>query len=347
MTGLRVINASQNVCLGRNLNYQAQVRFGHVQDEDQPLKMPPEALPGDEAVPRENNYQRSRPRWVRKAIFLGALLFPPSALILAQGIMLYRAEQKLHRMEVALAEKTKTDGIEPHALDPKRLREVDEAFQAQVTRSPNVLNAMSRELKTLAKKVKPAVVGIDYPLPSEEVYGRRSSFRGSGFVIRRDGLILTNAHVVQDRPRVTVKLLDGRQYDAVVVKRDKDQDIALVKVAAPVDLPTLSLAESEEDIVGEIVLAVGHPHSHGWTVTMGLVSATGRTIPLQGLDGPANPNMIQTDAAINPGNSGGPLVTTDGKVLGMNTALLSPGSSIGYCVTASKLRQFVDDALRE
>ncbi len=138
---------------------------------------------------------------------------------------------------------------------------------------------------------------------------------GSGFIIRGDGYIVTNNHVVANATDITVTLADGREFPGTVVGRDEKTDVALVKINAS-GLPALSLGDSEKLVVGEPVMAIGNPFGLSGTVTTGIVSAEGRSIG----EGPYD-NFIQTDASINPGNSGGPLVNTAGQVVGINTAI--------------------------
>jgi len=143
---------------------------------------------------------------------------------------------------------------------------------------------------------------------------------GSGFVLSREGYIITNNHVVEDAEQIKVKLANGKEYDGKVVGRDPKTDLALVKIAGSSDLHPLPLGNSDEIKVGSWVVAVGSPFGLEQTVTAGIVSAKGRVIG----SGPYD-NFIQTDAAINPGNSGGPLINTKGEVVGINTAIIASG----------------------
>jgi serine protease Do len=147
---------------------------------------------------------------------------------------------------------------------------------------------------------------------------------GSGVVVSRDGYILTNNHVVEEAEEVKVKFSDGRELSAKVIGRDPGTDVAIIKVAAT-DLDPATIADSDRLEVGDIVFAVGNPFGIGQTVTMGIISATSRaTMNL------AYEDFIQTDAAINPGNSGGALVDADGRLIGINSAILSrSGGNVG------------------
>jgi len=140
---------------------------------------------------------------------------------------------------------------------------------------------------------------------------------GSGFIVRSDGVIMTNAHVVDGASNVTVKLSDRREFKAKVIGVDKQTDIAVLKIDAK-DLPTVKLGDSKTVRVGQWVLAIGSPYGFENTVTAGIVSATSRALP----DGTYTP-FIQTDAPINPGNSGGPLFNMSGEVIGINSQIYS------------------------
>ncbi len=151
---------------------------------------------------------------------------------------------------------------------------------------------------------------------------------GSGFVIRDDGLILTNAHVVSGRaPRVQVTMPDKTRYTAEILDKDTNNDLALIKINPKKPLVQLALGDSSNLKVGQKVLAIGNPFGLEGTLTTGIVSSLGRTIADE--NGRELEGMIQTDAAINPGNSGGPLLDSQGNVIGINTAIYGPGGNIG------------------
>ena len=167
---------------------------------------------------------------------------------------------------------------------------------------------------------------------------------GSGVIIDESGIILTNNHVVSGEGTITVRLHDGRQFDAVEVKRDPKTDLAVIRIKGADDLVAARLGDSDSAQVGDWVLALGQPFGLEGTVTAGIVSAKGR-----GLGITARENFIQTDAAINPGSSGGPLVNLDGEVIGVNTAISSSGGGnqgVGFAVPMN-LAKWVSRQLTE
>jgi serine protease Do len=161
-------------------------------------------------------------------------------------------------------------------------------------------------------------------MPPQE---RRQAGIGTGFIIDKNGYIITNNHVVEDADKIKVKLKDEREFDAKVIGRDPQTDLALIKIDAKGDLPVANLGRSADLKVGEWVVAVGSPFGLEQTVTAGIVSAKGRVIG----SGPYD-DFIQTDASINPGNSGGPLVNLNGEVVGINTAIIAHGQGIGFAI---------------
>ena len=166
---------------------------------------------------------------------------------------------------------------------------------------------------------------FDFGTPRERDSPRRGA--GSGFIIDADGSILTNHHVVDRAERITVKLSDGRTLRARLIGSDPDTDIALIKVDGQTGLPVAPLGDSSTLRMGEWVCAIGNPLGYEHTVTVGVVSFLGRKLFDMSLD-----NYIQTDAAINFGNSGGPLINSRGEVIGINAAISSRASSIGFAV---------------
>ena len=167
---------------------------------------------------------------------------------------------------------------------------------------------------------------------------------GSGVIVTKDGYILTNNHVVDEADELKVVLQDGREFTGTVVGKDPKTDVAVVKIDAK-DLPAIEIADSDKIEVGDVVLAIGNPFGIGQTVTMGMVSATGRAT--LGLD---YEDFIQTDAAINPGNSGGALVDAEGRLIGINTAILSRSGGnqgIGFAIPTNLARDIMESLVAD
>ncbi len=158
---------------------------------------------------------------------------------------------------------------------------------------------------------------------------RPRSGEGSGFVVSADGLLLTNHHVIDDADRIAIVFSDGTEVEATVLGSDASMDIALLQLPQDRSWDYLELGDSDQARVGDWVLAMGNPLGLGNTVTAGIISGKGRVL---GHDIFGNEDFLQTDAAINPGNSGGPLVTLDGKVVGMNTAIIAGANTVGFAV---------------
>jgi serine protease Do len=182
--------------------------------------------------------------------------------------------------------------------------------------------------------------GFRNPVPQQPREFRRQG-SGSGFVIRKDGLILTNNHVVEKAQEITVTLSDKHQYKAKILGRDPKTDLAVIKIDPKAALTTASLGNSDELRVGDWVMAIGNPFGLSNTVTSGIVSAKGRTIGAGPYD-----DFIQTDASINPGNSGGPLFNMAGEVVGINTAIFSQGGGnigIGFAIPVNLVKNLVPE----
>ena len=168
--------------------------------------------------------------------------------------------------------------------------------------------------------------GKDAPIPREHI--ERGT--GSGFILSSDGKLLTNAHVVEGSEQVRVTLKDGQVYDGKVVGVDAMTDVAVVKIAAN-NLPTVTLGDSNQLMPGEWAIAIGNPMGLDNTVTVGIISALGRSSSEVGVPD-KRVRFIQTDAAINPGNSGGPLLNAQGEVIGVNTAIRADGQGLGFAI---------------
>jgi serine protease Do len=257
-------------------------------------------------------------------------------------------------------------GCQNHVAQAAPPAAADNAAQAPFA-TPPVL-AGTADIATLAAKVKPAVVNIttvhelhrtkmDLPdgFPFELFgghFGRRVDPRGgggggdevmkqqalgSGFLVDRQGHVVTNAHVIDDADVVKVKLTDEREYTAKVIGKDTRMDLAVLQLENVSNLPDpVALGSSDALRVGEYVVAIGNPFGLGNTVTMGIVSAKGRTIGAGPYD-----DFIQTDASINPGNSGGPLFNLRGQVVGINTAINPNGKGIGFAIPVDELKDVV------
>ena len=161
---------------------------------------------------------------------------------------------------------------------------------------------------------------------------------GSGFIISNDGYIFTNNHVVEKADKIIVKVSDGNKYEAKVIGTDANTDIALIKIKPQASLPVAEIGDSEKVKVGEWVIAIGNPFGLEATVTAGIVSAKGRVIGAGPYD-----NFIQTDASINPGNSGGPLYNMEGKVIGINTAIVQQAQGIGFAIPINMAKTILND----
>jgi len=173
-----------------------------------------------------------------------------------------------------------------------------------------------------------------YGDPRQREYKQQSL--GSGFIIDKDGYIVTNNHVIENADKIKVILKDSQELDAEIVGRDSTTDLALIKIDSGSDLPVLKFGDSERLNVGEWVVAIGNPFGLDHTVTAGIVSAKGRVIG----SGPYD-DFIQTDASINPGNSGGPLLNMAGEVVGINTAILPSGQGIGFAIPVNLAKEII------
>jgi len=251
--------------------------------------------------------------------------------------------------------------LESHAHIALKLADPNEA-PSRITMAPAARAAMPAVVKISASKVVKTPTGFSEQQfdPFRQFFGEepgqqfggngggrrapqshREGGLGSGVVISPDGYILTNNHVVDSATDVTVTLPDRREFKAKVIGTDPKTDIAVLKIDAS-NLPVITVGNSAKIQIGDEVLAIGNPYGVGQTVTMGIVSATGRT----GLGIEDYEDFIQTDASINPGNSGGALVNDRGELIGINTAILAPGSGgnqgIGFAVPVNLARNVMD-----
>ena len=210
-----------------------------------------------------------------------------------------------------------------------------------------MLEELQEVITELAEQVKPAVVNV---LPANSTGKLRGSPRermpnspgsGSGVIIDADGHIITNNHVVGDATEVEIRLSDRTKYTAQVIGKDPDTDLALLKVNADRQLPSVQFGDSSTVKVGQWVLAVGNPFGLDRTVTLGVVSGVGR----ENMNLSRYENFIQTDASINPGNSGGPLFNLHGEVIGINTAIINFAQGIGFAIPSNMAKKVMRSLL--
>jgi len=194
--------------------------------------------------------------------------------------------------------------------------------------SEDGLDPYSQMLSEAVEAVSPSVVRLDLRRANREPAGS-----GSGIIVSPDGLVLTNSHVVQGGRLAEATTVEGRTLSARVLGDDPDTDLALLRIDESLTLPAARLGDSRKLKRGQLVLAIGNPLGLEASVTVGVVSALGRSLPSR--TGRQIEDVIQTDAALNPGNSGGPLVTTAGAVVGVNTAIIRAAQGICFAVAAN------------
>jgi serine protease Do len=239
---------------------------------------------------------------------------------------------------------------------------------AQKLEPKAVLRALEEAFVAVAERVMPAVVNIvatpkkeagpEGPPQSEERFReffgpefferffrrrppREQRGAGSGVIVDPRGYILTNNHVIENAAEIQVRLSDERKFTATLIGRDPKTDLAVLKIEAPGPLPVAELGDSDKTRIGQLAIAIGNPFGFDRTVTAGIISATGRRVGVATYE-----SFIQTDASINPGNSGGPLLDLDGKVIGINTAIVAAGQGIGFSIPINMardvMRQLID-----
>jgi len=230
--------------------------------------------------------------------------------------------------------------------------------EAPVKEVPKDILAAQQAFTTLAQKATPAVVNIstvsrkkvEQPFFQfspffDDFFGersrpqyRRETSLGSGFLINKDGYILTNDHVVRDAETINVKLSNDKVYDGKIVGEDPKTDLAVIKINAGEPFPFAVLGDSDKLRVGQWAAAIGNPFGLDRTFTVGVISATGRSN--MGIE--TYEDFIQTDASINPGNSGGPLLNIYGEVIGINTAIVAAGQGIGFAIPINMAKHVVE-----
>lgn len=232
----------------------------------------------------------------------------------------------------------------------------DGVFAEAPRQLPGDAQSMKASFAPVVREAAPAVVNISargvqtVRDPFFEMFGggpqqRVTGSIGSGVIVRADGVVVTNRHVIENMQQIRVTLADRREFAARVVLADERSDIAVLQLEGVNErLPVLNIDDREEQQIGDLVLAIGNPFGVGQTVTNGIISALNRTDTGISDSG----SFIQTDAAINPGNSGGALVDMDGDLIGINTAIFSrsgSSSGVGFAVPAAMVRQVVDSAV--
>lgn len=226
-----------------------------------------------------------------------------------------------------------------------RERGVVETVELQGTKSSGMLlDAYSHAVVSVAEKVSPSVVNVEVRRHRNPGKLQTLGGCGSGFIFSQDGLIITNSHVVDKADRIEVTLSDRRHFQAEMVGNDPDTDLAVIKIKADNLIP-VQMGDSKSLKVGQLAVAIGNPYGFQCTITSGVVSALGRS--LRASTGRLIDGIIQTDAALNPGNSGGPLVSSQGEVIGVNTAIIMPAQGICFaipsqtaCTVAGKLIKY-------
>ena len=283
----------------------------------------------------------------RAQLFAAVLIAFACGLVFASGF-------DLTRLSWAQSKTSQTTPSKPTPAEVRPLEETGQAFEAiaeHVTPAVVAIRAEQIESRSTQRQRRNLPPGMeDFFRQFENQDPQPRSGNGSGFIVSKDGYILTNNHVVADADRVTVKLLDNRQFTAKVVGRDPTTDVAVIKVDAT-NLPTVALGDDKQARVGQWVVAIGNPLGLDFTVTAGIISAKGRGQELGALYASqryAILDFIQTDAAINPGNSGGPLVNIRGEVIGINSAIASNSgfnAGYGFAVPVTLAKQVMDDII--
>jgi S1-C subfamily serine protease len=261
--------------------------------------------------------------------------------LLAAGVYLSFLLFPISSMGTAVETAVPTSTVDPRILATQEVIPTLAAVTGDGT-PPALSGELPVSLPDLYEQVNPGVVNIQVYVERNGVSGEGA---GSGFILDGEGHIVTNNHVVAGAKQVTVIFYNGLEASAEIVGTDDDSDLAVIKVDSLVEgAHPLPLGDSDQVEVGEWVVAIGNPFSLGGSMSLGIVSARGRSIP-SGVAGFVIPEAIQTDAAINPGNSGGPLLNLEGEVIGINAQIASGesgvGSGVGFAIPSNIIRRVV------
>lgn len=205
-----------------------------------------------------------------------------------------------------------------------------------------IMDVFSKMIIEAVDKVKNAVVKIDV---FKNVKGKLTrAGAGSGFIFSSDGLVFTNSHVVEGAEKIMVSLLNENEIEAVLIGKDPDTDLAILKIYTH-GYSVARLGDNSTLQIGQFVIAIGNPYGYQHTVTTGVVSALGRTLQTQ--SGRLVDNVIQSDAALNPGNSGGPMITTNGDVVGVNTAMIMGAQGLSFSVGIDTAKEIASQLMKD
>lgn len=289
--------------------------------------------------------------------------------LLSFGFMLGELTLTYYKPEFHFTLPWKKQTTEKNSGDDRTDEQIKEITSAVSPSSKHPASVLGNDaIPDAVELARPAVVNIDIKAyeknPMSEFFGEDPFFRrffgdefqsepvpregkGSGVIISKDGLVITNHHVIQNATEINVTMVDGRVFRGKVKGSDRNLDIALVQIKSDKPLPVVHIGDSKKLRLGETVIAIGNPFGFTQTVTAGIVSALGRDIEAE--EGKVLVNLIQTDAAINRGNSGGPLINLKGEVIGINTAIFSPtGGSIGigFAIPISSVKDVLPELIK-
>ncbi len=270
-------------------------------------------------------------------IFLSGV-FSAGFYLTVQGYDVPWSIQKIARADTAST--TTTSAPTGALVGPDTIEKIVEKSGPAVVKIETQVKVNSRQANPFNDPFFREFFGDSFPSNPEP---QISQGLGSGFIISKDGYILTNEHVISGADEIKVYLTSSKDpYTAKVVGSDNELDLAVLKIDAGTDLPILKLGNSNDIKVGNWVIAIGNPYGLDHTVTVGVISAKGRPVTI----GENNyKDLIQTDASINPGNSGGPLLNLAGEVIGINTAINADAQGIGFAISSSTVSQVLDQLL--